>query len=316
MPRRPGATVRADAELPDVALARDFSRDVVARRVRSGDWQRIGCGIYLPAGRSGPDLDGVTTARVAGLAHAVGVHHRLGTDHWFSHETAAAIWGLPTIGVPATTHLVQRHAPGSRSDPRITRHVMAVQPEDVTEHRGLPVTTLERTAVDCARSLPPLGGLAVVDAALAKGVDREVLLQSLVTLRGRPGARRARVVIELADAGAESAGETFVRYLVLRDGLPRPTTQIPVETRLGTRWGDVGWEVWRLLLEYDGRVKYTDREALVREKRRHDAVVEAGYRLLRVSKEDLRGRPLTDRVLAALRPDDRPRLRPRRDLRI
>ena len=75
----------------------------------------------------------------------------------------------------------------------------------------------------------------------------------------------------------------------IRCGYPVPTTQIPVETRLGTFWGDIGWEEWRLLIEYDGRIKYEERptEAVIAEKRRHDALVEAGWRAIRVTKEDL-----------------------------
>ena len=79
-----------------------------------------------------------------------------------------------------------------------------------------------------------------------------------------------------------------MRFVLLRAGLPQPDTQVRVDSRLGTFWGDLGWERWRTLLEYDGRSKYTGREALIEEKRRHDAIVEAGWRILRVTKEDLR----------------------------
>ena len=50
----------------------------------------------------------------------------------------------------------------------------------------------------------------------------------------------------------------------------------------------------------------------MREKRRHDAIVEAGWRIVRVTKEDLRGRhPARRRPRCS--PRDATGLRPRRD---
>jgi very-short-patch-repair endonuclease len=96
-----------------------------------------------------------------------------------------------------------------------------------------------------------------------------------------------------------------------------PSTQVEVRTRLGTFWGDLGWPEWRLLLEYDGRPKYAERggEALVAEKRRHDALVEAGWRALRITKEDLEpSGELLARVVPLLPQAVTRALRPRREL--
>jgi very-short-patch-repair endonuclease len=136
---------------------------------------------------------------------------------------------------------------------------------------------------------------------------------------GDPSGRgmvRAHAVIQLGDPGAESAQESAVRFVLLRAGLPQPRTQVEIGTRLGTFWADLGWEEWRVLLEYDGRVKYQDQDSLIREKRRQDAVTEAGWRSLRVTREDLRGADLlvarTLRLLPAAVPlTRRPLLRGR-----
>ncbi|MBO9553421.1 hypothetical protein [Cellulomonas sp.] len=104
--------------------------------------------------------------------------------------------------------------------------------------------------------------------------------------------------------------------MVLRDGLPLPTTQVSVSTPAGTFWSDLGWPEWRVALEYDGRGKYAAEagEAFIREKRRHDAIQDAGWRVVRATKEDLRGTTLSRRVLTAARvarwtPTARPELR-------
>jgi len=300
-----------DAPLPAVVLARDVGEDVAHRHARAGRWTRIGHGLYLPA-KVPATTPSVAELRRQSLAHAVGVDRLLTAAHWFSHETAALVWGLPTWRRPRVTHVLQHYSPSARTDRRIQRHTAVGAEDELTTHRGLPVTTLERTAVDCAMSMPALDGLVVADAALRRGADIDMIRELLGRRMCAPGVRRAREVIAHADAGAASPGETATRFVVLRAGLPRPDTQVAVSTRLGERCADLGWPAWRVLLEYDGRSKYADEDELIREKRRHDALVEAGHTVLRVTKEDLARAELVPRVLAALPPDARSRLRPRR----
>ena len=80
----------------------------------------------------------------------------------------------------------------------------------------------------------------------------------------------------------------------------------------------MGWPEWAVLLEYDGRTKYeaTGRasDAVLKEKRRQDAIEETGRRVLRVVAADLRDpAALASRVLRAARLHPGP-LRPRREL--
>lgn len=92
----------------------------------------------------------------------------------------------------------------------------------------------------------------VADAALRLGVNRGQLATGCV-----PGARgvvRARAVIEAADDGAESPGESVTRLHLLRYGLPRPDTQIRIDTRRGTFYGDLGWRRWKVLAWRVGRM--------------------------------------------------------------
>ena len=278
-------------------LARDHVRQDVAARLRSQEWRRAGRGAYVSA----PVLGDV---RATALARIIGVHHRLRSAHVFSHVSAALLWGLPLWTVPVEVHVYQACRPGNGRDTSVRRHLGALDAATVAAVAGLPVTTLARTAVDCARSMSPLAGLVVMDGVLRAGIPRDELLRlSHHDPTGR-GMVRAREVTELGDGGAESPQESALRFVVLRAGLPRPETQVLIETRLGTFWADVGWEGWRTVLEYDGRPKYTSSEALVQEKRRHDALVEAGWRILRVTKEDLRTTgALVTRIRQLLPPD-------------
>ncbi|BDO40714.1 hypothetical protein CELD12_02040 [Cellulomonas sp. NTE-D12] len=283
-------------------LARDHLQQDVEARLRADEWRRVRRGTYVRA-RTAGDLHAVA------LAQVLGVHHQLRAPHVFGHASAALLWGLPLWSVPSQVHVYQRARPGSRRDPTVHRHLGVLDGTATTELAGLPVTTVVRTALDCARSMAPLAGLVTVDGALRRGVDRDELrVLTEQDPRGR-GMARARQVIALADPGAESVQESALRFLVLAGGLPEPASQVPVDTRLGTFWADLGWELWRVLLEYDGRPKYTDTEALVLEKRRHDAIVEAGWRVLRVTKEDLRTPQLLLTRVRRLLPADVPLVR-------
>lgn len=281
MALRPSSAVPAPAVLPPVLLARDHLGSTVAAEVRAGRWQRVGVGAYVPTGS-------VPTRGERALARIAAVHQRLPGSHWFSHESAALVWGLPVWRVPEVTHLRQTGRPGSTRDRALRRHTGPVPPGHLIEAAGLPVTSIELTAVDCARTCGPLEALVVADAALRAGGRRELMLELLAPLAGRRGVIRARAVLEHADPGAESAQETATRHLLLVAGLPVPVTQLQVATRLGTFWADLGLPDAGLLLEYDGRVKYQEPQAWLHEKRRHDALVEAGWTVLRVTKEDLR----------------------------
>ena len=229
------------------------------------------------------------------------IHHRLRAEHWFSHESAALVWRLPVLRVPRDTHLRQATRASGHRDRTVARHVGVVPGQHQAVVDGIPVTDLTWTMVDCALSLSGCAALVVADAALAAGADRAVASELVAALGRRSGTARARDVLAVADAGAESPGETLVRAALLASGLPPPVTQVPVETRHGRCWADLGYPQWRVVLEYDGRSKYVDRDTLVREKRRHDAIVEAGFQVLRITKEDLpHPRALLPRLLPLL----------------
>lgn len=267
--------------MPPIVLARTMAPHVASHELRAGALTRVTRGAYA-------DPLVLQDERGLVLARAAAVHARLTSEHVLSHTTAAMLWDLPVWRTPRTTHVRQATRRSARNDSGVSRHHGIPGPDRRAVRHGLPVTDLATTVLDCIRTLPPLDGLVVLDAALRNGLDPDDVDVPLTALRGARGAARARAVLDAGDAGAESPGESATRWALLWQGFPRPTTQLPIRTRTGSYRGDLGWPEARVLLEYDGRVKYTDREVLVAEKRRHDAIVEAGWRVLRVTREDLR----------------------------
>lgn len=249
----------------------------------------MGRGAYVSTAAAG--LDRYAARARLDLAAIAAVGRRLTPAHTLSHASAALVWGLPLLTPPAQVHVTQPWSGNSETSPAVARHTNPLSPEERTERLGLTVTTLERTAVDCAMTLGPAGGLVVVDAALHRGADRD-LCAELLARRGRArGVRIARAVLAVADDGAESPGESLVRLEVVRLGVVPPGTQVRVETDDGPFWADLGWPQWRVLGEYDGVAKYTATgtavDAVLREKRREEAIAEAGFRVLRLTRADV-----------------------------
>ncbi len=261
-------------------LASTSPSSLVRRRVAAGAARRIARGVYvLPGPEPGRSDD--TWARIAG------VQRRL-TGHVFSHESAAFLHGLPLWRQSSRVHVYQPSSASSRSDRTVVRHTPLPPDEHVVDLLGTRATALARTVWDCATTMPPAGAFVVVDAALHAGLPRDELTLLATGAAGRRGAGRGRAVLDFADEGAESPPESVCRFRALLAGLPVPTTQIPVRTHTGNYWADLGWPEWRLLLEYDGRVKYPDSSAFMAEKRRHDSIVETGWRIVRLTAVDLR----------------------------
>lgn len=313
MPRRPGSTRHpGPPPLPAVHLARDHTDSYVRSQVRGAHWRPVRRGAYVDAAA---EPDSYRAQRDLVLGRALAVAKTSTASITFSHETAALLWGLPSVTRDCRAHLIQASKPTGR-DPGLARHTHDLPPEHRTSHLGLAVTTLERTAVDCAMQLQPSAGLVVADAALRAGADRELCQQIIATRRGHRGVVVARALLDLADDGAESPGESLARFVLLRAGLPRPTTQVRVDTRLGTFWADLGWPEWGVLAEYDGRAKYDSSGSaaavVIEEKRRQSAIEETGRRLLRITADDLRTpQLLVARVLRLAPPAATQGLRPR-----
>ncbi|MFC8922460.1 hypothetical protein [Cellulosimicrobium sp. NPDC057127] len=274
-------------------LAAEVPRAVIVEALGNGTATRLRRGAYLFGGAPTGARPSPCHARAAARARIEAVSRQLEGAHWFCGPSAALLWGLPLWALPRGVHVVQRNVPGRGAGADVVRHRSVIAPHDLATRDGLPVTTLARTVVDCARSLPARDGLVVVDAALRRGVSHDELRRRAASSRGR-GVVRARAVIDVADGGSESPGESATRYALLRQGLPAPRTQVPVVTRLGRFRADMGWAEWRLLVEFDGFVKYGElaggdpARVLFEEKRRQEAMEEEGWRVVRVTRADLR----------------------------
>jgi hypothetical protein len=166
---------------------------------------------------------------------------------------------------------------------------------------GVAVTSPARTALDLACWYPSTSAVAAIDALMrateVKVADAELLA---ARYRGRRGLERARVSLDLIDAGAQSPKETWLRLVLVQAGLPRPQTQIPVRDEFGDVFAylDMGWEDVKVAVEYDGEQHRSDRRQYTWDVRRLEMVERRGWILVRVVAGD-RPADILRRVRAA-----------------
>jgi hypothetical protein len=169
-----------------------------------------------------------------------------------SHVSAAAAWGI--WSAPREFETVTR--PGS-GGPRRHGGVLAFRSlrlaGECTALRGIPITTVERTLLDLARSVSRKAlARAVREAIRLRLTSLDVLVDAVGRAAGRRGtkalaaalARYSGLPLERARSGSE------VRALeVLRDaGRPLPRLNV----RRAGEEADLSWTRERLIIEIDG----------------------------------------------------------------
>jgi len=232
-----------------------------------------------------------------------------------SHHSLLLLHDLPTWRADVgTVHLTSTRAPAPADAGVASRRAGLVI------HRPVPGLTLTRELGSSGRlttpyALPlghavvqagllagPEAALVPADAALARGlVRRDELDSAVVALAGRRGIGTVRAAIGHADARHESPGESRTAYLLRALGHElEPQVELVAE---GRRYrADFRIRGTRVLVEFDGQVKYADRAALFEEKQREDALRRAGWVVVRLVWADLsQPQVVRRRVLDALR---------------
>ena len=151
------------------------------------------------------------------------------------------------------------------------------------------VTNPARTAVDLACRYPIDEAVTAVDA-LARATRLKTAEAQLLSERypGRRGIKRARLVLDLVDGGAESPRETWLRLLLIRAGFPRPQTQIPVYDEYGQLVCvlDMGWRDIMVGVQYEGDHHRTDPRQFNKDIRNMEIVTGLGWNVVRITSQD------------------------------
>ncbi|MCE3554895.1 hypothetical protein LWC33_26000 [Pseudonocardia sp. RS11V-5] len=225
-----------------------------------------------------------------------------------SHASAAVLHGLRLWAVRLDqVHVTRDATSGGRTSRRLHLHTARLHDDEVVEVDGVAVTSLARTAVDLARTLPYEQAVVAVDSALdlrrARTPGRAPLTRvdwddAIGRATGWPGGPAARRVGRFAADGAESAGESRSRIAIVAAGLPPPVLQLVVPRVAHGADGrvDFAWREQRVVGEFDGRVKYgrllapgqEAGDAVFAEKVREEAIRAASWTVLRWTWGELR----------------------------
>lgn len=270
---------------PDLnALGIDDS--TLSRQVRASELVRIRRGAYRDTSDLDPEAVHLELLRAA-LAQSR-------TDCVASHVSAGVVHGLPVD----RRHLGKVHLMRAAESRTITRNdlVRHFRPDvRSTVVEGFPVTCLDTTALDLARTSSFRDGVAAVDRALRAGASAEVMRAIRKEQRRYRGNPMADRVIEFADARSESAGESHTRVQIAAAGLPAPELQLELVDDEGGMRCDFGWRAQRVIGEFDGRVKYGRQfrdglsldEALIAERHREVRLQRLGWWVVRFVWQDL-----------------------------
>ncbi len=282
-----------------------LSNHELQRLLRSKQLRRIRRGVFANPGTLSPQAAHIEMIRAT--------LPLLTVDAVVSHSSAAILHGIPIRSGPLDQiHVTRLTGSHGRSQGCLVVHRAALVPDEVTVIRGIPVTSLARTASDLARTSGHEWGVIAMDAALHSGATREQLAVSVGLCDRMWGIQRARSALNFADGRAESPLESISRIQFSRMGIPMPELQFEIRTPAGAfiARSDFGWRAQRLVGEVDGKVKYGDllrpgqtaADAVMAEKAREQSIRDQGFWVVRWGHREAWDLPvLTELIRNALR---------------
>lgn len=258
------------------------TRRAIQHRLEIGRWERVVRGVF----------------RLAGVAPTWRQKLMMAALYWgegsgISHRAAAALHRLAGFEPDKVHVTIPRSRKGA--GPGIV-HRNNLPPVDLTEVEGIPVTTAARTLIDIA----PIVSRDALEEALDDGLRRGVF--SIPRLRWRLdelGRRRGAAVLRnILDERApqekllQSVLERRVLRLIRRAGLPEPVLQYKVRYR-GRLIAivDFAYPDTKLAIEADGEPWHSGHFREGRDRTRANRLTAMGWRLIRVTSEDLKRRP-------------------------
>ncbi|WP_017589275.1 endonuclease domain-containing protein [Nocardiopsis ganjiahuensis] len=223
-------------------------------------------------------------------------------------RTAAYVWGVdlyPRGTAVTRNRLHVAVPPGVEGAARagVLPHRERIPESARTRVLGVRVTTAARTALDVAASSPSLySATAALDRFLTLRLTTGERLGTAALTHPRRAQSRLKRALRLADPRSQSPAESWTRVLLHEANLPKARPQCPVPSGQGLFHADLGWPLYRVVVEYDSAEHHSSRHERARDELRYAAMEEAGWLVVSVGVYDLCAHPgeFLRRVLAAL----------------
>jgi very-short-patch-repair endonuclease len=247
-----------------------LGRGAVAHRLRTGALVEVHRHVYA-VGHAAPRREARWLAAVL----------TCGEGAVLSHRSAAVLWGIASVEGGRADVSVGRERRVRREG--VAVHHTLVVPADRTVRLAIPVTSPARTLVDVAREEDE----RTVTRALREAQHLRIL--DIAATRAALERRPSRVLAALLDdlVETETVLEDDLLRLCDRHGIPRPLTQQPL---LGRRV-DFLWPRERVVVETDGWGAHGTRRAFQADRAATNALLLAGYVVLRFTHADVVRRP-------------------------
>lgn len=261
-----------------------FSDVGIHRIVEAGQLLSVRRGLFrLPGSADSPDQRLASAYLLGGPLAAV------------SHMAAARHWDMWSVGDELDVTI--RHPKRLTIEGVRIHRSRDICRRDITHIDDMPITTPIRTLIDVGKSLPKAQVQRLTEHQLSLGhVDRRELWLARIRLgkQGRDGVGvMGEVLGEIPDGIelTESGPEVELLRLMERAGLPRPAIQHPI--RLGGEMYrlDFAYPDAKVAIEYDGLEPHTDQAQFERDRQRQNALILAGWTVLRFTWADLTGQP-------------------------
>ncbi|WP_232828778.1 type IV toxin-antitoxin system AbiEi family antitoxin domain-containing protein [Kribbella monticola] len=213
---RGGVFTRADAR------ACGYPDPDIDSLLETGSWRRIRPGTYAP--------HQVLTVVDERMVHLRRIYRLLRYGEaglTASHQSAAALHGLPTWGLDlGQVHVTARDGRPGRHAGGVHRHVRDPVGPQVLTWNKLRMASPARAVAEVAAAADRAPAVALAEAALYAGLVTPAGLRRATSQLVR-GFHRAHRVIELAGMGSASVAESRLRLILSEAGLPTPLSCPP-----------------------------------------------------------------------------------------
>jgi very-short-patch-repair endonuclease len=286
----------------DQLRAAGLTRQAASYRRKASRLHRVHRGVYSVGHEA---IEWQSRLRAAVLA--------CGSGSAISHLSAAALWGLRDIR-PAVIDVIVPCETGRKIDGIRARRCRYPTPEELIIWAGIHCTTPSRTLVDLAGVLGRASLRRAVEQAAVLGLlDLAVLDLAIAQAKGRRGVRGLKTILAPWQTNdgriprLRSLLEARLFPALVEAGLPCPRCNVALKIDGHPLEVDLLWEAERLVIETDGEETHGTRAAFQRDRWRDQVLAAGGYRVARVTWNQLSDEPdaVVARIRRMLRPNGR-----------
>jgi very-short-patch-repair endonuclease len=247
-----------------------FGRGAIERRLSVGRLHVVHRGVYA-VGHRALRVEGRWLAAVLAC----------GDGAVLSHRSAAAHWGLLATSQAVTDVTAAR---GRRGAPGIRLHrARFLDARDTTTHEAIPLTTVARTLLDLAATVPADRlERAFAQALVLRIYDHTTVRELLARSNGHRGTKILAQATAHEAKHTKSDWEVRLLALIRRTQLPEPlVNHALIAPDHGHCIVDFYWPQQRLVVETDSWSFHGSRAAYEADRARDAALIAEGYRVVR-----------------------------------